>query len=1081
MSRAAVAALLALLFATSHTFAATRSTPIELAPDGGTVWVVNPDSNSVAKIDTASNTRLAEYTAGVGHLPRTVAVTQAYVYLTNQLDDSVSRLGLDGTPSGTVSLGFGCAPSAVAVAGAHVYVTCEGPSTLVVLDANLNLVRTVPLPWPEARALAVADTGLVYVTHFLTKEPNHTGHVSEVDPAAGTVVRVLDIPPDHTTCETQASGQGVANLLSAIAVGPGGAVAGQLWVGGTLHNSLRKGLFERSRYFQGKPGVGLFPDFDFQSNPAGEKEKGHRNIYKPALHDIARAAIWNIDLASGKPLDRLDLGGATVSALAFSSAGDAVYAVDLMANGYYVFSTGRGQGTNAATVFGPVAAFGTGGAQSGSACTSNANDTAPEDAYILSPQARLVPTVGMEPLDAMSLMPVDTGLEFTVATGLMRGVPDGVGTTPVGVALSANGANAYVSNYLARNVVVVAATPAGFRCQQAPATPCATRKDCAAGDECMPLVAAKIDAIVPDTDLLKPEILDGKILFTTSARDAAGSHGPIPPFNALDKVGGTTHQGQVTSTARDGTSLACTSCHADFGGTDGRTWDFAQFGSSLRNTMDLRGRASFAPGTCSNDSNLVCTTDSQCGASGSGDVCRGNLRFTPPNIDQADRTRFFNPMGSTHWNGDRDEVEDFEFTLRQLLGASDCDGNEDKPETCVGALVVRRFVTDPADVRVDLSPQPNRHLSPRLDHLGDYVYSLTEFVQNPNLGADGNTPSDAAKRGRLLFNDPVVHCSFCHNGPSPGNQQFTNKGPNSGYDPTQVPRADLNSPFVRFDVGTANLFDQTNPFFIANDGPGLLGFTLFQNEQSQIPGNRDVLNAYITPVLNDVWNTAPYLHDGTAATLLDVVRSCDPGLGDCLQPGKGRNLCPSKQCQHGDTSFLTARQLNDLAAFEKAPHGPIVEERALTGVLMDVRRLKIRFGHRAGTDRLALQGRANLSQGQSFDVTANPLVFSLGIPTGEAMTVVERTLPSSAWKANAAKTAFRFADRRGTLAPGLRKLTLKVKGGRLAFKLAGAGLDLSAIKVRDPDYTVGFEVGRDTAAATRHFKTNRKGTVTKGP
>ena len=41
-------------------------------------------------------------------------------------------------------------------------------------------------------------------------------------------------------------------------------------------------------------------------------------------------------------------------------------------------------------------------------------------------------------------------------------------------------------------------------------------------------------------------------------------------------------------------------------------------------------------------------------------------------------------------NGDRDEVEDFEFTLRELLGASDCDGNEHSPETCVGALIDRR-------------------------------------------------------------------------------------------------------------------------------------------------------------------------------------------------------------------------------------------------------------------------------------------------------------------------------------------------------------------------------------------------------
>jgi len=146
------------------------------------------------------------------------------------------------------------------------------------------------------------------------------------------------------------------------------------------------------------------------------------------------------------------------------------------------------------------------------------------------------------------------------------------------------------------------------------------------------------------------------------------------------------------STARDGGSLACQSCHPDFGGQDGRTWDFSQFGSSLRNTMDLRGRAAFAPGTCSYDPSVSCTTDAFCRVGGGASAtCMADPNFVPPNIisssvDPVLHANYFNPMGSIHWNGDRDEVEDFEFTFRELLGASDCDGNEHSPETCVGAL-----------------------------------------------------------------------------------------------------------------------------------------------------------------------------------------------------------------------------------------------------------------------------------------------------------------------------------------------------------------------------------------------------------
>src|SRR5262249_13557414 len=162
--------------------------------------------------------------------------------------------------------------------------------------------------------------------------------------------------------------------------------------------------------------------------------------------------------------------------------------------------------------------------------------------------------------------------------------------------------------------------------------------------------------------------------------------------------------------------------------------------------------------------------------------------------------------------------------------------------------------------------------------------SLTDFVKNPN------PPTEASERGRKLFNDPLTRCgASCHNGGPVGKQFFTDKRPNQGFDPSKPGRSDGNNPFVRTDVGTPHPFDMTAPVEIAKTSQ-------YQNPRIPIPGSRGALGDYITPVLNDLWNTAPYLHDGSAHTLLDVIRPCDTGAEDCAQPGKGRNLCGPDGC-----------------------------------------------------------------------------------------------------------------------------------------------------------------------------------------
>ena len=95
----------------------TSSGPIQLAPSGDAVWVINPDSDTVARIDPATDTRVDE--VAVGKHPRTVAVTAGGVYVTNQGDDTVERLGDPPVP-----LPFGCRPYGIVAdaAGDELYV-----------------------------------------------------------------------------------------------------------------------------------------------------------------------------------------------------------------------------------------------------------------------------------------------------------------------------------------------------------------------------------------------------------------------------------------------------------------------------------------------------------------------------------------------------------------------------------------------------------------------------------------------------------------------------------------------------------------------------------------------------------------------------------------------------------------------------------------------------------------------------------------------------------------------------------------------------------------------------------------------
>ena len=101
--------------------------------------------------------------------------------------------------------------------------------------------------------------------------------------------------------------------------------------------------------------------------------------------------------------------------------------------------------------------------------------------------------------------------------------------------------------------------------------------------------------------------------------------------------------------------------------------------------------------------------------------------------------------------------------------------------------------------------------------------------------------SEAARRGEKLFKSGGTGCANCHEP-----ELFT----------------DLHS----YNVGTQNPFDKDDTEFD-------------------------------TPTLRELWRTSPYLHDGSAATIRDVLTTRNP------------------KDEHGKTSQLTAKQIDDLAEY----------------------------------------------------------------------------------------------------------------------------------------------------------------------
>ena len=163
--------------------------------------------------------------------------------------------------------------------------------------------------------------------------------------------------------------------------------------------------------------------------------------------------------------------------------------------------------------------------------------------------------------------------------------------------------------------------------------------------------------------------------------------------------------------------------------------------------------------------------------------------------------------GPIHWSGNFDEVQDFENDIRRSFGGEGFLSDEHWAATS------------------DVLGDPKAGLSEELDALAAYSRSLDTFPRSP-FRAETGAPTSEGQAGAQVFAD--AGCPACHPAPRYTDSAFLGPG----------------EPLLH-DVGT--LTESSGDRL----GEELLGLD--------------------TPTLRGVWATAPYLHDGSAATLSEVL------------------------------------------------------------------------------------------------------------------------------------------------------------------------------------------------------------------
>jgi YVTN family beta-propeller protein len=233
--------------------AVSSNIAVETTAQGGRVWVVNQDNDTVSVFDGTTHARIAEITVGVA--PRSVAIAPAgEIWVTNKLGASISVINPSTlTIKRTIALPRASQPFGIAFAptGGFAFVVLEATGQVAKLNtSDYSRPLTVSVG-PNPRHVSVsADGGAVYVSRFITLPlPGENtqqvafetggvqvgGQVVVLGASTLNIARTI-VLRGSSKPDFENQGRGVPNYLGATVISPDGT---QAWVPSKQDNVQR--------------------------------------------------------------------------------------------------------------------------------------------------------------------------------------------------------------------------------------------------------------------------------------------------------------------------------------------------------------------------------------------------------------------------------------------------------------------------------------------------------------------------------------------------------------------------------------------------------------------------------------------------------------------------------------------------------------------------------------------------------------------------------------------------------------------------------------------------------------------------
>ncbi|HRI69557.1 MAG TPA: hypothetical protein PK156_35240, partial [Polyangium sp.] len=201
----------------------TASSTILLDNDASRLWVVNPDSDSVAVLSAEPLAFIAEIPV-CGH-PRTVARQGRMIATTCQSDGKMVFLDADSFQiTGSIDFGVGTEPFGVAASpiGNAFYVTLFGSGELAAVDgATLQTSSRIPVG-PDARGVASVADGLVVLTHWRASDAGAVVTFVDARDAKAIMATGNVVMPPLKGIDSDTNNSGVASFLGQIVPSPDG-------------------------------------------------------------------------------------------------------------------------------------------------------------------------------------------------------------------------------------------------------------------------------------------------------------------------------------------------------------------------------------------------------------------------------------------------------------------------------------------------------------------------------------------------------------------------------------------------------------------------------------------------------------------------------------------------------------------------------------------------------------------------------------------------------------------------------------------------------------------------------------------